>query len=96
MLCVVATLKVQDGKGEAFEDVFRRLMAKVRENEPGNLCYQLGRSRGEANTYKVLEIYKDDEAVAAHRGAEHFRQLGREMGAFMAGPPNVEVLDGVE
>lgn len=95
MLAIVATIKVQPGKGPDFEAVFQRLAAAVRQNEPGNQLYQLTRSRAEADTYKVLEIYKDEEAIAAHRAADHFREIGREMGPFMAGRPDVEILDGV-
>jgi quinol monooxygenase YgiN len=36
-----------------------------------------------------MERYKDEEAVKAHRASDHFRTLGREMGAFMDGPPAV-------
>ncbi len=40
---VIATLKVQDGKGAELESVFRDLAAQVRANEPGNKLYQLCR-----------------------------------------------------
>ena len=96
MLGIVATIRVQDGKGANFEEVFRRLAAKVRADEPGNLLYQLTRSRAESNTFKVLEIYKDQAAVEAHRASDHFRSIGAEMGPFLAGRPDVEILDGVE
>lgn len=95
MLGVVATLKVQDGKGAEFEAVFLELAAKVRANEPGNLLYQLTRSRTDANTYKVMELYKDQDALTQHGGTDYFRDLGRQMGAFMAGRPEVEYLDAV-
>jgi quinol monooxygenase YgiN len=96
MLAIVATIKVQDGKGPDFEAVFAQLAAKVRANEPGNLLYQLTRSRADANTYKVLELYKDQDAIAHHGGTDYFREIGRQMGPFMAGRPDVETLDAVE
>lgn len=95
MLAIVATIRTQPGKGDEFEAVFNRLAAAVRNNEPGNQLYQLARSRTEADTYKVLEIYTDEDAIAAHRATDHFREIGREMGAFMAGRPDVEILDAV-
>lgn len=95
MIAIVATLKIQEGKAEEFEAVVKQLMAAVRANEPGNQVYQFARSRSEPNVYKVLEIYADQDAVAAHRGAEHFRTLGRQMGPFMDGAPQVEVCDAV-
>jgi quinol monooxygenase YgiN len=95
MLGIVATIKVQDGKGADFEAVFAELAAKVRSEEPGNLMYQLTRSRTDPNTYKVLELYKDQDALTHHGGTEYFREIGRRMGPFMAGRPEVETLDAV-
>ena len=95
MIGIVATLKVQEGKGPDFEAVFLRLAAQVRSNEPGNIFYQLTKSRAEPNTYKVLELYKDQDALTTHGQTEHFKTIGREMGAFMAGRPDIEYLDAV-
>ncbi len=95
MIGIVATLKVQEGKGPDFEAVFLELAGKVRANEPGNVFYQLTKSRAEADTYKVLELYKDQDALTAHGQTDHFKDLGRKMGAFMAGRPDVEYLDAV-
>ncbi len=96
MIGVVAVLKIQDGKGEGFEDIFRQLAAKVRDNEPGNLMYQLTKSRSDANTYKVLELYKDQDSLTHHGGTDYFKELGAKMGPFMAGRPDIEYLDGIE
>jgi quinol monooxygenase YgiN len=95
MIGIVATLKVQPGKGGDFEGVFKRLAAAVRANEPGNVLYQLTKSRTDADTYKVLELYKDQDSLAAHGQSDHFKTIGREMGAFMAGRPDIEYLDAV-
>ena len=95
MIGIVATLKVQDGKNAEFEAIFTELSEKVRANEPGNLLYQLTKTRTEPNTYKVLEMYKDQEAVTAHGVTDYFRDLGRKMGACLAGRPDVEMLDAV-
>ena len=96
MLGVVATIKVQDGKGPDFEAVFLRLQAEVRANEPGCKLYQLTRSQANANTYKVLEIYQDDAALAHHGGTDYFRGIGREMGPFLAGRPEIDRLTTVD
>jgi quinol monooxygenase YgiN len=95
MIGIVATLKVQDGKNADFEAVFLELAGKVRANESGNLLYQLTKSRTDATVYKVLELYKDQDALAAHGGTDYFKDLGRKMGAFMAGRPEIEYLDAV-
>ena len=92
---IIATIKVQDGKGAEFEQVFTELAKQVRANEPGNLAYQLTKSRSDPNTYKVLELYKDQDAVTLHGGTDYFRAAGPKMGPCLAGRPEVEFLDGV-
>lgn len=96
MIGIVATLKVQDGKGSELEAVFKELAALVRANEPGNVLYQLTKSRADANTYKVLELYKDQEAVAAHSGSAHFKEMSPKMGPCLAGRPDIELLDSCD
>jgi quinol monooxygenase YgiN len=94
MIGLVATITVQDGKGEDFEKVFAELAAKVRENEPGCFLYQLNRT-SDPTVYKVMELYRDAEARTQHGQSEHFKTIGRQMGAFMAGRPQIEDLTPV-
>ena len=62
---VVATLKIQEGKGAEFEAFATELARQVRANEPGCLMYQLTKSQSDPNTYKFLELYKDTPRTAA-------------------------------
>jgi len=93
---IIATLKIQDGKGPEFEAFFGELAKQVRANEPGNLAYQLTKSRTDPNTYKVLELYKDQDAVTHHGGTAYFKAAGPKFGAVLAGRPEIEYLDGVD
>ncbi len=93
---LIATMTVQDGKGEEFEAIFRELEKLVRANEPGNLCYKLTKSRTEPNVYKVLEVYADQDALTAHGQSEHFKANSPKMGPCLAGRPTLELLDGVD
>lgn len=96
MIGVVATLKVQDGKGADLEKVFGDLAAKVKANEAGCIIYQLTKSRTEANTYKVLELYASEDALKHHGSTDYFRAAGPGIGATLAGRPEIEYLDAVE
>ncbi len=95
MIGVVATIKVRDGTGEQFEAVAKELVAAVRANEPGCLLYALHRTE-DPGTYVFMERYRDEAALEAHRGTEHFRRIGRRMGAFMDGPPQILRLQELE
>ncbi len=87
-LCTIATIKVKAGQESAFQETALRLVAAVNANEPGCLLYTLNKG-DDPSTFVFMERYKDEEAVKAHRAADHFKTIGREMGAFMDGPPNV-------
>ena len=95
MIGIVATIKVKPGAGASFEAVAKELIAKVRANEPGCKLYVLHRAEA-ADTYVFLERYADAEAVSTHRASDYFKSLGRKMGEFMAGPPEVLRLTEVE
>ena len=88
---IIATLRVQPGKEEAFEGVFAELAAAVRANEPGNSYYRLFRT-GETGIYKVLECYDNQAALDAHRASDHFRSIGARLGPCLAGAPEIETL----
>lgn len=95
MIAVIATLRVKEGQAQEFERLFTELATQVRANESGNTAYQLCRSRTEAHTYKVLEIYRDEQALEAHRASDHFRSAGPGLGGVLDGRPEIELLDAV-
>ncbi|HEV8439750.1 MAG TPA: putative quinol monooxygenase [Methylomirabilota bacterium] len=99
MLGIVATLKVKPGMEQAFEAVAKELVAKVNANEPGCTLYALHRpleSGQGPSTYVFMERYVDQAAVDAHRATDYFKALGRRMGEYMDGRPEVLRLREVE
>ena len=91
MLFTIATIKAKAGSEAEFEAVAQELAKAVNANEPGCLQYVLCKGE-EPSTFVFVESYKDAEAVEAHRKSDHFRTLGRAMGAFMDGPPSIQRL----
>jgi quinol monooxygenase YgiN len=92
---LIATLKVQQGKESEFEGVFTALAGQVRANEPGNKLYQLFKSRKDAGTYVVMEIYQDQAALDAHGKTEYFKAAGPKIAPTMAGRPEILYFDSV-
>ena len=91
-IAVVATAKVKEGQEAGFEETALKLVEAVNVNEPGCMLYTL--NKGDAPlTYVFMERYEDQDAVAAHQTSDHFKTLGRQMGAFMDGRPDVLVLN---
>ena len=93
MIGIVATLKIKEGSGSDFEEVATELVEKVNANEEGVVYYDLYKQ--DETTYVFLERYKDQEAQDAHGKTDYFRELGAKMGAFMAGAPDIKVLQSV-
>ena len=91
---MIARIKIQEGKNDEFEAVFKKLEAAGAENEDGCNFYSCHRTE-DPNVYVVLEQYKDGDAMAAHGKSDHFRTFGREMGAFMDGRPDLEQLTSI-
>jgi quinol monooxygenase YgiN len=92
---IIATLTVIEGQNEAFETAFAAGVAAVRANEPGNHLYTLTRSNDDPQVYKVMEIYADEAALAAHGLTDHFKDMGRALRGTLAGPPVIERLNVV-
>ncbi len=95
MIAITSTVKIQNGKAGEFETLVSAVTAKVRANEPGNLLYQLTRSRADADTYRFLEFYKDQDALEHHNQTEYYKEMMTKAGALLAAPPNLEMFDAV-
>lgn len=89
---IVATLKIKDGVQAEFEAVANGLVEQSRQ-EPGCRGYTLWRTAN-ANTYVFVEYYDNAEAIDAHMKSDHYRQIGRQLGAFLDGAPELKRLVG--
>ncbi|WP_237361782.1 putative quinol monooxygenase [Rhizobium gallicum] len=48
----------------------------VRTNDPGNHLGELFKSRLQSDTYMLVEIYKDEAALAAHQNRATWLPIG--------------------
>jgi quinol monooxygenase YgiN len=92
---LIVRVKVVAGKGPAFEAAFAEQAKAVRANEPGNKLYQLVRSRGDADGYVVMELYDNEDALEAHRTAEHMVANRPRTAGLVAPGTTVEIYDAV-
>jgi quinol monooxygenase YgiN len=92
MYGIVALQKVQPGKAEEYIELFTRLQTVVREKEPGNVYYDLYRSRSDENTFHVMERYDSREALQAHGQSEEFLEIVTPMRDMLAEPTVAEIV----
>ena len=95
MICILATIKVKEGKEGLFEETFINLSKEVREKEKGNIFYQISKDRDEPLTYIVMEHYIDQESVDLHGKSDHFRAAGPQLGECIEGRPIIKHLDAI-
>jgi quinol monooxygenase YgiN len=78
------TIKVHPGKNAEFEEAFALQVQGCKENETGQLLYQLVKSQTDADTYYVMELYKDTPALDFHRTAPHMEKTRPRVRATIA------------
>jgi len=93
MIGVVATLKIQEGKGKDFEAIANQLVEKVKANEDGVVYYDLYKK--DDTTYVFLERYKDEAALDIHRKTDYYKAIGVQLGTVLASAPDIKILKSV-
>ena len=59
-------------------DTAESLLRELRDasvKEPGVIQFEVGRSPEKPNVFALWEVYRDKDAVDAHRASEHFQRL---------------------
>jgi autoinducer 2-degrading protein len=60
--------------------------ARESRKEAGNLRFDLLRSTEAPTRLALYEVYRDEEALKAHRGTPHFARWAAEVGELLVGP----------
>jgi len=94
MIGVIAKLTIKPGTNGDFEATMKALQAKVHADEPGNKLYALHKT-ADVNVYVMLERYEDQAAPRDGPPAPHFKELGRKLGDYLAGRPDVQAMEEV-
>ncbi len=69
---IVAILTARPGMADALMALLDGMLAPSRA-EAGNLRYDLWRDQADPNRFVLDELYRDSEAIAAHRASPHFQ-----------------------
>jgi quinol monooxygenase YgiN len=86
MIVVLARLKIVPGTSEQFLQTAGQLV-QASCKEAGVIGYELLAESEDRFTF--LERYKDADAAAAHLKTDHYRTLGRQLGQYMDGKPEI-------
>lgn len=75
MIVLTAIIHTAEGKGDAVETEFKKLVPMVLK-DPGAIAYALHRAVDDPNKFLVYEIYENQAALDYHRQTEHFKAFG--------------------
>ena len=95
MIALVAKLPIKEGMVEEFIEIFKELMVHVAKEE-GTIMYTLNQDKSNPNTIVVMERYKDQAALDAHSSTPHFKEFFAKSGKFIAGKPEMTLLDEIQ
>ena len=91
---VFASFTPKDG-GDAEVEQILKGMVKPTRSEPGCEVYDLFRSTDESQTFHLFEVYRDRDALEAHRETAHYKAYRSKILDFLAEPIGVKVLEAV-
>jgi quinol monooxygenase YgiN len=94
MIGGVKHVVVNEGQEEAFLKLFQTLKSEMTKHEPGNVYYDLYRSRKASRTYVVTERYHDEAAFQLHQTSTYGPPLFKQMRAIIT--IEVEYYDSVD
>ena len=80
-----------DSRDEALELVEE--LAVESRAEDGVVDYRATADVEEPNTVRIVEQYRDDDAVDAHMSSDHFRSFQGAIGDHLAGEPSLYRFD---
>ncbi|MDM8362274.1 putative quinol monooxygenase [Bacillus thuringiensis] len=93
MIIIHAIFQVDPAKQQAFLEEIQPLLHGSRE-ESGNISYDLYKDTEKDSVYTMVEVWKDEAAVASHNTSEHFTSFVSKAPQFLTAPLNIKVYNG--
>ncbi|PFN20351.1 putative quinol monooxygenase [Bacillus cereus] len=93
MIIIHAIFQVDPAKQQSFLEEIQPLLHGSRE-ESGNVSYDLYKDTEKESTYTMVEVWKDEAAVAAHNTSEHFTSFVSKAAQFLTAPLDIKVYGG--
>jgi quinol monooxygenase YgiN len=75
MIIYVTHARVLAENAGAYAAIIDEMIANVRAHEPGVIHYSFGRSDEDPELWMVVEVYRDEAAIADHWKTDYIRPL---------------------
>jgi len=90
MLVVTAKIKIKPGTEKEFLDKVQPLIKGSRA-EVGCIGYGLYKDTEEANSFMMIEKWKNQEIFDKHTASAHFKKFGEDAGPLMAAELGINI-----
>jgi len=90
MITFIAHLRVSPKNAAAFEELMTHVAAMTHEHEPGVAYYEFAKSVDDADTYVVIEVYRDVAAQSAHMRTAWVRESLPLSARLIEGKPHIK------
>lgn len=92
MIVVHAKMQIQATAKEQFLAEVKTLLAASRQEE-GNISYELLEHTEQPDTYIMIEVWQNQEAIEQHNASSHFQAFVSQAPQFMAAPLQVQAYE---
>jgi quinol monooxygenase YgiN len=89
MITMIAHLRVPPEHAAEFEGLMNYVREMTHTHEPGVVFYEYSKSVDEANTYVVVEVYRDAEVQAGHMATTWVRESLPKTAKLIEGRPHI-------
>lgn len=91
-IAVIAKLTARPGARDQLLAALEPLVGHARDGEEGTLVYIPHTEAEDPDAVWFYELYRDAEALGAHRSSPVMREVGAALAGLLAGPPEIHVL----
>ena len=95
MICVLVKIKVKKNKQKEFEGIFKSLSKEIRENEKGNIFYQVARDKENSLKYLIFEKFLDLDSIKEHSQSKHLAVARKLFKDYFEGEPIIRHYDSL-
>ena len=93
MICVLVKIRIKKNKVKIFEEIFLSLTRKIRDNEKGNIFYQVAKDQEDPLQYIIMEKFKNIECIKEHSNSDHVRKARISFAECFDGAPIIRHFD---
>lgn len=93
MIALTSELRSRSGEEPEVLRIALALARQSLEDEPGCHGYSVTRSRHDPRLFLTFERYADDDALAEHSRAPHFKEAFEQLMERLEEPPRVAIFD---